>query len=290
VFTTSVPGGPLPNHLGALPKSESDSDDESIYEYNAEDDLRDQQNDSSYAPFKDLYKTRFLWYYDVYLATIEEGIKQFKYGTKFHNAGFEYQGNQMSGKFDYGELRKRLNVVRDALDRELKDWAFDGQLAVTEGRGTAAELQRHFEDVRAHFKSNSTSHVELELNDKNPSTWNLTIFGQPMTNLDGAIIDIRIQFSPKFPEEQPRVNVLTPLFHHRISPTGGVLCYVPVKKTDVKSHIEAILAAIQEESPTYDPRTLVHPEAAALMWGGEEKRRLYTRKLRRSVQDSMDGM
>ena len=111
-----------------------------------------------------------------------------------------------------------------------------------------------------------------------------------MTNLDGGIIHTEIVFSVRFPEEQPRVVVKTKLFHHRISATGGDLCYFPDRSTEPSGHIEAIVSAIEEENPRYDPRTLVNLEASDLLWGGEEKRKVYTRKLRRSAQDSSDFM
>ncbi|KAI6876825.1 hypothetical protein KC334_g18009 [Hortaea werneckii] len=90
---------------------------------------------------------------------------------------------------------------------------------------------------------------------------------------------------PTFPTVQPRLKVETPIFHHRVSSTG-VLCYFPKKEDDIGSHIEAIVRTIQEEEPRFDPRTVVNPEAFSLYWGGQEKRKVYNRKLRRSAQES----
>jgi ubiquitin-conjugating enzyme E2 Z len=108
-----------------------------------------------------------------------------------------------------------------------------------------------------------------------------------MTNLDGGMFRIMLYISPKFPDVLPRVKFATPIFHHRVSP-DGILCYDATRKDDMRSHIEAIIAAIEEESPAYDPRTLVNPEAAKLYWGGSDDKKLYNRRLRRSVQDSAE--
>jgi len=45
---------------------------------------------------------------------------------------------------------------------------------------------------------------------------------------------------------------------------------------------------LEEESPPYDPRTLVNPEAAKLFWGSKDDKKIYNRKLRRAVQQSME--
>jgi ubiquitin-conjugating enzyme E2 Z len=55
------------------------------------------------------------------------------------------------------------------------------------------------------------------------------------------------------------------------------------------SHIEAIISTLEEEEPAYDPREIVHPEATKLYWGSSTAdKKQFNRKLRRSVQDSME--
>ena len=108
-----------------------------------------------------------------------------------------------------------------------------------------------------------------------------------MTHLDGGIFRLRVSISPKFPEEQPRVKVLTPIFHHRVS-KEGVLCYFPRKVEEMKNHVLMMVEAFEEESPPLDPRTIVHPEATKLLWGSEGDKKLYYRKLRRSAQQSVE--
>ena len=101
------------------------------------------------------------------------------------------------------------------------------------------------------------------------------------------MFSVLIHLSPKFPDVLPRVKFEVPLFHHRVSP-AGVLCYDALRKDDMRSHIEAIIEAIEDESPAYDPRTLVNPEAARLFWGTADEKKMYNRRLRRSVQDSIE--
>jgi ubiquitin-conjugating enzyme E2 Z len=110
-----------------------------------------------------------------------------------------------------------------------------------------------------------------------------------MTNFDGGLFRIKMHISPRFPEEQPRVRFETKIFHHHIA-TDGTVCYTPdpLKKEDLKSHVEAIIGLLEEDDPAYDPRKTVNPEASRMYWGKAEDKKLYSRKLRRSVQDSME--
>merc|ERR1712098_138617 len=121
----------------------------------------------------------------------------------------------------------------------------------------------------------------------NPFVWDITYFGKPMTHLDGGVFKIRMAVSPRFPDEQPRVTVMTPLYHHRVS-KEGVLCYFPNRHEEMKDHVESIVRALEEESPPYDPRTIVHPEATKLLWGSDADKKKYYRQMRRSAQGSTE--
>ena len=66
----------------------------------------------------------------------------------------------------------------------------------------------------------------------NPFVWNLTLFGKPMTNLDGGIWNISLGIPPNFPDVQPRVRFESKIFHHRVS-KDGVLCYFPKKEDEI---------------------------------------------------------
>lgn len=228
-----------------------------------------------------------MWYYDSYMRAIDEESKKYYDGFGFEKMPFEGPGNTMEGTFQYTELKRRLQVIRDRLNQETGSWADEGRIAVQKELGIANNLQRQFEQTLECFKRNDSTPLELELVDGNPFVWQLAIFGRPMTNLDGGLFRIRMNISPRFPDEQPRIKFETPLFHQRVS-KDGVLCYFPQRSDDLKSHIEAIVAAIEEESPAYDPRTLVNLEAAKLFWGEREDKKLYNRKLRRSVQESSE--
>lgn len=241
----------------------------------------------SFEPFKDLCKRRFLWYYDAYLQAISKAKATVKDGEGFIRMPFECPGNGMEGKFNYTELERRLRLIKKVLGDESVRWAEEGLSSKRKDSGVAANLQRQFEQVVEHFKKDKNVTLNIELEDKNPFVWNITYFGRPMTNLDGGMIRFTLRLSPRFPEEQPRALFHTELFHHRIA-ADGTPCYTSNKQDDVRSHIEAIISALEEERPPYDPRTMVNPEATRLFWGSADDKKMYSRKLRRSVQRSME--
>ena len=193
----------------------------------------------------------------------------------------------MNGKFNYPELRARLDRIRDALNKETDAWALEGMDAVKREIGIAANLQRQYEQVVEAYKGTDSVNVDMELVDGNPFVWQIVLFGRPMTNLDGGIFRLRLFLSRRFPDEQPRVRFETKIFHQRVS-EDGVLCYFPQRPDDLKSHVDAMIAAVEDESPAYDPRTIVNPEAAKLFWGNADEKKSYSRQLRRSVQRSSE--
>jgi ubiquitin-conjugating enzyme E2 Z len=251
--------------------------------------MEDDADDSlpAFEPHRDLLKQRFLWYYDTYLNTIQEQKSKVKEDQAFMKMPFESSGNGMDGKFRYAELERRLVFIRENLDKETESWAAQGLESKRKESGIAANLQRQFEQTVEAYKRDDAVMLDISLVDGNPFLWELTYFGRPMTNLDGGLFKIRIAMSPHFPDESPRVKFVTPMFHHRIS-KDGVVCYFVVRQEDIKSHIEAVLDALEEESPPYDPRTLVNPEAAKLYWGSADDKKQYNRRLRRAVQRSVE--
>ena len=206
---------------------------------------------------------------------------------KFDKMPFEYSCNSMDGHFDYPELKRRLFAVKDAIFKETQNWAVEGEAATKNERSIAVNLRHQHQQVIEGFRSQKNFTVDLVLVDDNPFLWELTCFGRPMTQLDGGIFKIRIHLSPRFPEEQPRPFMQTPLFHHRVS-KEGILCYFPRKSEDMHCHIEAVIAALEEDSPAYDPRATVNPEASKLLWSTPENRKKYNRALRRSVEKSAE--
>ena len=241
----------------------------------------------AFEPFNDLCKRRFLWYFDSYMNTVKHEKALHKGGSRFMSMPFEGPGNTMSGTFRYNELEDRLVVIKNAIMDETTRWAEDGRKAKAKDFGLSVTMQRHFEQIVEEYKARQNFTIDLALEDDNPFIWILTYFGKPMTQLDGGVFKIKICISTKFPEEQPRVVVQTPLFHHRISSTG-VMCYFPRKPEEMRSHVDAILEALEDENPPYDPRATVNPEASALLWGSPDDKKKYNRQLRRSVQRSIE--
>jgi ubiquitin-conjugating enzyme E2 Z len=251
------------------------------------DDLSYDLNGEAFEPFKDKCKLRFLWYYDSYHQSVDREAKKYKEGTKFERMPFEGHGNQMDGTFQYLDLKRRLTAIKQKMDEEIEGWAAEGLVAVQHEAGIASKVKRQYEQAIQFFARQSDLALDLELVDNNPFVWRLTLVGRHLTNLDGSIINIKMCISPRFPLEQPRVRVETPLFHHRISSTGQ-LCYLHDGSEDLATHVQAIINAIEDDNPGYDPRTMVNPEASRLLWGSPTDKKDYNRRLRRSVQDSLE--
>ncbi|KAI9662120.1 MAG: hypothetical protein M1831_002816 [Alyxoria varia] len=246
-------------------------------------------DEEPYLPFADLCKRRFLWYYQPYLDSIDQAIKEhgddIKDNTAFPMTPFEGGSNGMQGTFTYSQIRERLHKIHNAINSETDEMELIGLRETDTPDGLA--FSNRFERFSKELTSNSDSPVDFEMINKNPFAWRLVLFGKPMTNLDGGVFNIKIVWSSLFPDVQPRVKVETPLFHQRVSPYGH-LCYIPAHADEPRSHISAIINAIEEESPPYDPRTTVNPEAANLLWGKPEDKKTYNRKLRKSAQESTE--
>ena len=221
------------------------------------------------------------------MASIADGEKHTKPDQDFVIMPFEGGGNTMPGKFNYPELRRRMELIKAVLLRETEYWIREGALEVRKDTTIASMMERQFQQIKETYKRNDMVTLDMDLVDKNPFVWQLIFFGRPMTNLEGGMFKVRVVFSKRFPDELPRVIFETKLFHHRIS-KGGVLCYFPRRVDEIKFHIEAIVDAIEDNETPYDPRTLVNPDASKLYWGSAEEKKQYSRQLRRSVQRSME--
>lgn len=245
------------------------------------------EDNSLTKPFFDLCKRRFLWYFTTYLNTIEFEHNKHKDGEVFQSMPFESANNGMNGTFSYGDLKRRLFFIKEHLANEHARWELDGQQALKDCKGNAANLNRQFTQIVA-FNKNKIFNLEMELIESNPFVWRLTLYGKPMSKLEGGIFNIIVHISPRFPAEQPRAVLTTPIFHYRVA-EDGFLCYFVKKPEDMRSHVDAIIEALENDSIPYDPRTTIRPEASKLFWGNAEAKKLYSRKLRRSVEATMEG-
>lgn len=257
--------------------------------FSDEDKDDSKQYQQPFDPFRDLYKRRFLWYYESYLRCVEDESKKVQADESFVQMPFESPHNTMDGSFNYPGLSKRLQTIKGAIEDEIASCSLLADKPVVRDSAVYANLKRQHEQVVEGLKSKSDYTLVVELaREDNPFVWNLTYFGKPMSNLDGGMLKLRIVLSDKFPQEQPFVFVDTPLFHVRVSKQTKILCYLPRKCEDMASHLEGIIHALQEEQPAYDPRTIVNIEAASLMWGSSDDRKKYNQNLRRTVQRSME--
>ncbi|KAG4265991.1 hypothetical protein FPRO04_05119 [Fusarium proliferatum] len=225
-----------------------------------------------------------------YIQKIRHETLQTKPNQPFARMPFESPGNNsMDGKFNYPELGSRLQAIKATIEAEPERWAAEGLEAKKKETTVAVNLQHQFEQVVEVFKRGDMPH-DVFLENENPFVWVITYFGRPMTNLDGGLFRIKMNFSVRFPEEQPRVKFETKIFHHHIA-ADGTACYTPnpMKREDVRSHIDAIFAILEDDEPAYDPRKIVNPEATKMYWGGSpDDKKKYNRRLRRSVQQSME--
>ncbi|OJD19890.1 hypothetical protein ACJ73_08607, partial [Blastomyces percursus] len=258
-----------------------------IEEEDEDDRLTAEDGRPTFEPFEDLLKRRFLWYYESYILAIDAAELEVTPSQAFKTMPFENTGNTMDGRFGYPDLRGRLGRIKEAIIKETESWIAEGMKAKKEETRIAVNLKRQFEQTVADLKNRGNFMIDLDLEEGNSFLWNMTYFGKHMTQFDGGIFQIRIYLSPKFPDEQPRVIVKPPLFHNRIS-KDGVLCYFPKKIEDMKAHIEAIVEALEDEAPPYNPWTTVNPEASKLFWGSDKDKKKYNRFLRRSVQRSTE--
>ncbi|KAK9449375.1 ubiquitin-conjugating enzyme/RWD-like protein [Limtongia smithiae] len=244
-------------------------------------------SDLANEPFEDLCKRLFRYYYSAYKRTIESQKGNVEDGTKFAIMPFEFGGNKMEGKFMYGDLEKRLDAVRDALNAEAERWIIEGREAVESGMGIAASMQLQYEQISRSFQAKYEGTVSIELIDDNPFAWRIVYIGRPMTSLDGGLFRVRMIMSPRFPDEQPRMVFETPIYHINVT-ADGVPFFRAAKAEDPKSHIEGLINLLESSDISPDPRTWMNLDAATLYFGTPEQKREYKKSFRRAVQRSSE--
>lgn len=144
--------------------------EQDIYD-DGDSNMMDAETPSTFEPFKDLCKRRFLWYYDSYVASIAIEREKVTEGQIFTRMPFEHSGNAMEGKFLYSELERRLNFIKSRLEKETADWAAEGLILKGKESGVAANLQRQFEQTVEHYKKEDSVTLDVELVDGNPFVW-----------------------------------------------------------------------------------------------------------------------
>lgn len=245
----------------------------------------DEEERESYQSFYDLRKQRFLWYYESYMHTVDVESEKVIPSQLFGEMPFEMNGNKMTGRFDYADLKSRLITVKDKLMKETMQWTDEGLKAKKDDMSIASNLSLQYQQILKDFIERKYFSLDLSLVDGNPFTWDATYFGRPGAHLDGGVFNIIIHLSPWFPQKQPRVFFKTLIFHHHVF-KNGILCYHTDRPGEMKHHIQTIVRTIEEESPPFDPRTTMSLEATKLFWGTPNERKKYYRALRRSVEDS----
>lgn len=112
-------------------------------------------------------------------------------------------------------------------------------------------------------------------------------FGRPMTKWDGGLFTLRIIFPTSFPQEQPRVRIVTPFFHANVTP-DGIPYYCVRRPESVQAHIEA-LVDIFEKDMNPDPSCVLNRKCAQMYWrSGQEGKKEYTKMIRKVVSRSVE--
>ncbi|KAJ5887164.1 Ubiquitin-conjugating enzyme E2 [Penicillium tannophilum] len=247
--------------------------------------------DSTLGPFVDFCKQRFLWYREQYKKAIQDGIddREICPGQPFPLTLFESHDNSMSGQWNYQQLMSRFDALEKAIMKETNEWPSAGLKLEKKESGLAVSLRAQRAQIVSEMAHRSNAIFDLALIDDNPFLWRMTYFGRSGTPVDDGVFRIRIHVSPNHPEVQPRVYMETPLFHVRVA-ADQMLIYLPVRADEMIRHIEGILFALEEKWPICNPLMVVNQERARLCWGSADDKKEYTRRLRRSVADSLDNL
>ncbi|KAI8848717.1 ubiquitin-conjugating enzyme/RWD-like protein [Chytridium lagenaria] len=231
------------------------------------------------SPFEDMAKRAFLLYYDIYMDVIEKEIaKGVKDGVRFAKNPFESASNTMDGTFQYASVKQRLVEIFKILTVESDTWIRSSALWISEDTTTASNLRsqsKEFEDD-----------LTLELEDKNPFVWILTILGSLGTHFEGGMFQVKMLFHNSFPDILPRVRFLVEVFHPNIT-KDGVPYYTVKRPEDVRQHLTSLLRLFKRD-PDSSPATHVNIRATTMFFGNAEQKRDYGRNARRCAQRSVE--
>ncbi|TPX47161.1 hypothetical protein SeMB42_g01263 [Synchytrium endobioticum] len=236
------------------------------------------------SPFEDLCKRMFLLYYDNYISIVDDESAKVKDGNLFTRMRFEGGSNSMEGTFAYGSIRKRLESIYKGLLDEIESWKRDSIAHIKADTTTASNIRSQYDQIR-----NSKDHngnISIELHEKNPFTWDITVFGLPATAHDGALYKAEMVFADSFPEVHPRVRFLSEVFHPNIS-RDGFPYYRTTRDDDIRSHLTAV-AKLFTQDPDPQPAARLNMKAAQMYYGSKEEKRDYNRRVRRLAQKSVD--
>ena len=90
------------------------------------------------------------------------------------------------------------------------------------------------------------------------------IFGPDDTDWEGAVIQLMMEFTEKFPSEPPKVRFLTTMFHPNIYANGNICLDILDKKWTPLYSCTTILTSIQSLLSDPNPDSPANNEAAQL--------------------------
>lgn len=237
----------------------------------------------------------FLWYYDFYLDTIDRESKSHEDHKLFNIAEFEGRdSNQMAGVYQYTTVRANLIHMKSIIDTKIAQWKIEGVDAAEREMRTSEHVVADFKNIINKYSVNEKHQLDISLPDiRNPFVWHLVIYSNPDSLLEGSVITVRVIISQSFPQDQPHVQVITPIFHYRISQDRTLAYMVQGDRNKLEDHISSIVKAVTESYPATEQRLCANVEASKLLWGSEELKIIanhkdYRTKVRRSAQRCLE--
>ena len=196
----------------------------------------------------ELDKRLFLMYYEQYLSVCEKS-----FGGRFQRTAFEHEGNAMDGNFDWKKLTSRLHRVYQSIEF---------------APPVVHRLTRQFEQCYEYFKDEL---VELSTDDF--VTWNVNVFGRPMSRLEGGIVRVKMTESR---------YIIPDLFHPNISHGTPYIEH----HSSMQERVSELIDFLHRE-PDSHPAARINIAASSLYWGSLADQKLFRRKFRECVENSV---
>ena len=94
--------------------------------------------------------------------------------------------------------------------------------------------------------------VSIECNQSNAFVWIATFPGEPGTVFEGGNFKVKFDFSGGYPHRHPKINVITPMYNHKLEnkagPEFGSICVADLEKEwkPVKNMAKNILPMMKQ--------------------------------------------
>eukprot|EP01102_Stenamoeba_stenopodia_P000747 TRINITY_DN10695_c0_g1_i1.p1 TRINITY_DN10695_c0_g1~~TRINITY_DN10695_c0_g1_i1.p1 ORF type:complete len:158 (-),score=22.77 TRINITY_DN10695_c0_g1_i1:78-551(-) len=123
------------------------------------------------------------------------------------------------------------------------------------------------------------------VHDNDLFTWTATITGPDDTPWEGGVYQLKLVFSPMYPDKPPKVKFITEMFHPNVYGDGTLCLDIIQDKWSPIYSVSSILTSIMSLLTDPNPASPANPEAAALY---QSDRKAYNRRVRRCAQKSVE--